>query len=156
MRALIQRVSNASVDVDGVQVSAIGTGLLVLLGVFHADDRVAADWLVEKVCTLRIFTGVGADGTTVKPMNRSVIDVQGEILVVSQFTLAADVSKGRRPGFSSAADPEHAQTLYDYFCQAVKQRMGSVQTGVFAADMQVHLTNDGPATFMLENPARSC
>jgi len=152
VRALIQRVSTASVDAEGVQVSAIGAGLLVLLGVVHADNEAAADWLVDKVCMLRIFAGVGADGKTVKPMNRSVIDVQGEVLVVSQFTLAADVSKGRRPGFSSAAKPEQAESLYDYFCRGIESRLGSVKTGKFAADMQVHLTNDGPITFMLENP----
>lgn len=153
MRALIQRVSSASVEVEGAQVSAIGKGLLVFLGVVHADDEHAADWLVDKVCSLRIFPGTGADGITVKPMNCSVLDEQGEVLVVSQFTLAADVSKGRRPGFSSAARPDHAKALYDYFCAQIEQRMGSVQTGVFAADMQVQLVNDGPITFMLENPA---
>ncbi len=153
MRALIQRVSSASVEIEGVQVSAIGRGLLVFLGVVHADDEQAADWLVDKVCSLRIFPGTGADGITVKPMNRSVLDAQGEALVVSQFTLAADVSRGRRPGFSSAASPEQAEALYDYFCAKVEQHMGSVKTGVFAADMQVQLVNDGPITFMLESPA---
>jgi len=152
MRALIQRVSSASVEVGKTEIAAINSGLLVFLGVVHADNEAAADWLVDKVCMLRIFSGVGVDGITVKPMNLSVIDVQGEVLVVSQFTLAADVSKGRRPGFSPAAKPEQAKGLYDYFCRAVQTRMGSVKTGEFGADMQVHLTNDGPITFMLENP----
>lgn len=152
MRALLQRVNSASVEVDTQQISAIGQGLLVFLGVLHPDNEVAADWLLDKLCTLRIFPGTGLDGGDIKPMNRSVIDISGEILVVSQFTLAADVSRGRRPGFSSAADPQQAECLYEYFLRGVEDRLGKVSAGVFGADMQVQLVNDGPITFMLENP----
>lgn len=144
MKALLQRVSHASVSVSGETVSAIGPGLLVLLGVEPEDGRAEADWLAAKTVALRIFPD--AD----KAMNRSVAEVDGEILVVSQFTLAADTRRGNRPGFSTAAAPELAERLYEVFVDAVRGRHDRVATGAFGADMQVALVNDGPVTFLLE------
>jgi D-tyrosyl-tRNA(Tyr) deacylase len=144
MKALLQRVSQARVTVAGEQVADIGPGLLVFLGVEPADGSAAAEWLAAKTCALRIFPD--AD----KPMNRSVIDVGGEMLVVSQFTLAADTSRGNRPGFSSAAAPEQAEQLYEAYVAALRQHHPRVATGVFGADMKVWLVNDGPVTFLLE------
>ncbi len=143
MRVLLQRVSAAAVTVDGHEVAAIGQGLLAFLGVAQNDDEAAASWLADKTLGLRIF----ADDE--KPMNRSVTDIGGEILVVSQFTLAADTSRGRRPGFSSAAEPAAAERLYEFFLAELRRTM-PVQSGVFGADMQVSLVNDGPVTFLLE------
>ena len=144
MRALIQRVSYAAVDIDGDRTASIGRGLLVLLGVFPDDDeRVAAD-LAAKTAALRIFPGDD------KPMNASLKDVGGEALVVSQFTLAADTRRGNRPGFSSAAAPEHAEPLYRHYVAALAGCGVAVQTGEFGADMLVSLTNDGPVTILLE------
>ena len=143
MRALLQRVTQAAVDVGDERVAEIGQGLLVFLGVQPQDDEVTVDWMAEKTLGLRIF----ADDE--KPMNRSVLDVGGQVLVVSQFTLAADTSKGKRPGFSNAAPPPLAERLYAAYVAQLSDQC-SVQTGRFGADMQVTLTNDGPATFMLE------
>lgn len=143
MKVLLQRVSQAAVDVAGARVAEIGKGLLVFVGVAREDSQTQADWLVDKTLGLRIFPD--AD----KPMNLSVRDVGGEVLVVSQFTLAADTSKGKRPGFSSAAEPEAAEQLYSYFVQRLHEQV-PVQTGEFGADMAVSLTNDGPVTFVLE------
>jgi len=145
VKALLQRVTAASVTVDGEEVGAIGPGLLVFLGVEPDDGDAEVDWLAGKVLALRIFPD--AD----KPMNRSVADVGGELLVVSQFTLAADTSRGNRPGFSSAAPPELAQTVYEAFVAALRARGASVAAGRFGADMQVALVNDGPVTFLLEH-----
>ena len=144
MRVLLQRVSDASVSVDGETVSSIGRGLLVFLGVEKGDTEVEVDWLVDKTLGLRIF----ADADQL--MNRSVMDVGGGVLVVSQFTLAADTSRGRRPGFSTAALPEVAEGLYEYFVTRMRDRWSKVREGRFGADMQVTLTNDGPVTFLLE------
>lgn len=144
MRVLLQRVSDASVSVDGETVSSIGRGLLVFLGVERGDTEVEVDWLVDKTLGLRIFAD--ADGL----MNHSVMDVSGGVLVVSQFTLAADTSRGRRPGFSTAALPEVAEGLYEYFVTRMRDRWSKVSEGRFGADMQVTLTNDGPVTFLLE------
>ena len=144
MRALCQRVSEAGVTVDGADVARIGPGLLVLLGVFVDDDETRAMRLAEKTLALRIF----ADEQ--KPMNRSVIDVSGSLLVVSQFTLAADTSRGNRPGFGKAAAPERARALYERYVAELRERWPHVQTGVFGAEMQVTLTNDGPVTILLE------
>jgi D-tyrosyl-tRNA(Tyr) deacylase len=146
LKALLQRVTEAAVSVAGEQIAAIGPGLLVLLGVSPADDAEAARWLADKTLHLRIF----ADAD--KPMNRDVMDVGGEILVVSQFTLTADTRRGRRPSFTSAAPPEQAQRLYQAYLESLRKRYKSVAEGRFGADMQVSLTNDGPVTFMLENP----
>ena len=146
MRALIQRVSYASVVVDGNAIGEIKQGLLVLLGVGRDDNEAIADKLLHKVLNYRIFSD--DDGK----MNLNVQQIDGELLVVSQFTLMADTSKGLRPGFSSAGSPEHANALYSYFVDQAKERYSQdkIQTGEFAADMQVSLLNNGPVTFMLE------
>jgi D-tyrosyl-tRNA(Tyr) deacylase len=141
MRALVQRVSRAAVRVDGETVSAIGPGLLVLLGVTHDDDEAAADRLADKVAALRIFED--ADGK----MNEAVGD--REVLVISQFTLYGDARRGNRPGFTAAARPEQAQPLYERF----RERLGAAG-GVFGAHMEVELVNDGPVTLLLELPSR--
>lgn len=144
MRALVQRVSEASVTVDGRLVAAIGRGLLVLLGVTHDDGEAQAAWLARKVAGLRIFDD--AQGK----MNLSLADIRGEVLVVSQFTLYGDLRRGRRPSFTAAARPEHAEPLCDRFVQLLRSEGVSVQTGIFAALMQVRLVNDGPVTLWLD------
>jgi len=144
MRALLQRVSSASVTVDAETIAAIDRGLLVFLGVFPDDTREQGDWLVDRILGLRIFPDDD------KPMNRSVTDIGGDVLVVSQFTLAADVSRGRRPGFSTAAPPDLAQRRYEDFLATLRSRHAGVAAGRFGADMQVALVNDGPVTFLLE------
>ena len=144
MRVLLQRVASASVTVDASVIAEIGPGLVAFVGVFPEDGPQQVRWLVDKTLGLRIF----ADEH--KPMNRSVLDVGGSILVVSQFTLAADTSRGRRPGFSGAAPPERAKRLYDAYTDGLRSRCANVQTGRFGAHMQVALVNDGPATFLLE------
>jgi D-aminoacyl-tRNA deacylase len=145
MIALLQRVSQAHVSVDGNLVGSIGAGLLVLLGVRPADDETAARRLLERLLQYRIFSDDAGK------MNLSLVQVQGELLLVPQFTLAADAAKGLRPGFSTAAPPEQGRRLFDFFVQAARERLGQVQTGVFGAHMQVSLTNDGPVTIWLEN-----
>lgn len=144
MRALVQRVSQASVTVEGRLIAAIERGLLVFLGIYPDDGEAEIVWLAEKILGLRVFPDDD------KPMNRSVVDVAGGLLVVSQFTLAADTSRGRRPGFSSAAPPEVAEPIYERFLNELRARYPSVDTGSFGADMQVALVNDGPVTFFLE------
>ena len=144
MRVLLQRVASASVTVDASVIAAIGPGLVAFVGVFPEDGQQQVRWLVEKTLGLRIF----ADEH--KPMNRSVLDVGGSIIVVSQFTLAGDTSRGRRPGFSGAAPPEQARRLYHAYAEGLRSRCASVQTGRFGAHMRVALVNDGPATFLLE------
>lgn len=144
MRGLVQRVSYASVSVADECVGQIDQGLLVLLGIERDDGREQADKLLHKVLHYRVF----ADAED--KMNLNVTEVAGGVLVVSQFTLAADTRKGLRPGFSSAATPAQAQELYDYFVQQLQQRHTQVATGIFAANMQVSLNNDGPVTFLLE------
>lgn len=142
----MQRVNRASVVVDGETVGAIERGILVLLGVEQGDDEATAVRLAERTTGLRIFPD--ADGK----MNLSLLDLgeEGGLLVISQFTLAADTRKGRRPGFTTAAPPEVAEPLYDRFAAAAEAAGTTVQTGRFAADMQVELVNDGPVTFLLE------
>ncbi len=149
MRIVLQRVKEAHVDVSGETVGAIQMGLLVFLGVTHADTQEDAEYLAEKVTHLRIFPD--AD----QRMNRSVLDAGGALLVVSQFTLYGNCAKGRRPGFDEAAPPEQARTLYEYFVQRLRISNSIVQTGVFQADMDVHLVNDGPVTFLLDSKRRS-
>jgi D-tyrosyl-tRNA(Tyr) deacylase len=144
MRALLQRVSNASVNVDGECVGEIGQGLLVLLGLDKNDDRAAADRMLDKLLAYRVFSDDAGR------MNCSVVDVNGGVLLVSQFTLSADTRKGLRPGFSSAMPPADAEQLYNYTVGQLRARHSPVAAGVFAADMQVSLTNDGPVTFLLE------
>jgi len=126
-------------------VGSIGAGLLVLLGVRPADDETAARRLLERLLQYRIFSDDAGK------MNLSLVQVQGELLLVPQFTLAADTAKGLRPGFSTAAPPEQGRRLFDFFVQAARERLGQVQTGVFGAHMQVSLTNEGPVTIWLEN-----
>ena len=143
MIALIQRVSSASVSIDGEVRGAIGKGGLLLLGVQRGDDDIKLQKLLDKVLAYRIFPDDSGR------MNLNLMDAGGELLVVSQFTLAADTRKGTRPGFSSAAAPADAKALYDEFCRRAAERV-TTATGRFGADMQVSLTNDGPVTFWLE------
>lgn len=144
MKGLLQRVSQARVEVGGEIVGAIDQGLLVLVGVEPQDDKTSADRLLHKLLNYRVFAG--ADGR----MNCSVQDVQGGLLLVSQFTLAADTRKGLRPGFSTAAPPQQAEELFDYLLAQARAAWPRVATGQFGADMQVHLVNDGPVTILLE------
>ena len=145
MRAVVQRVSEASVTVDGQPVSAIGSGLLVLLGVGKEDAEADADYLADKVVNLRIFEDDAGQ------MNRSVLDAKGAVLVVSQFTLYGDARRGRRPGFSSAAAPEEANRLYRYFVTRVAAAGLEVKEGIFRAMMDVRLVNHGPVTLLLDS-----
>lgn len=145
MLALLQRVSHASVTVEGITVGAIEHGLLVLLGVERNDDLTHCERLADKVVNYRLF----ADEQ--ERMNRSVVDSGGGVLVVSQFTLAADTRKGLRPSFTPAAEPVLAEALYEAFVERVRTRVSSVATGRFGADMQVSLCNDGPVTFLLSS-----
>lgn len=144
MKALLQRVSRASVTVDAQCVGEIEQGLLVLLGMDKGDDLAAADRMLDKLLAYRVFSD--GDGR----MNRNVVDVCGGVLLVSQFTLSADTRKGLRPSFSSALPPAAAATLYDYMLVQLRGRHARVAAGVFGADMQVSLVNDGPVTFLLE------
>lgn len=146
MRALLQRVSRASVRVGDEEIARIGTGLLILLGVAATDPDDTAGRLAERCAGLRIFEDDAGR------MNRSVIDVAGEALVVSQFTLVADVSRGRRPGFDPAAPPAAAEAAYARFCAALEGAGVPVRRGRFGAAMRVELVNEGPATFLLEAP----
>lgn len=149
MRVVLQRVKRAHVNVAGATVGAIRTGLLVLVGVASADTPKDAEYLAEKIVHLRIFPD-GADR-----MNRSLVDAGGELLVISQFTLYGDCRKGRRPSFDQAASPREAQTLYEYFVEQLRLNSRIVETGVFQADMQVNLVNDGPVTFVLDSNKNS-
>ena len=144
MKALIQRVQYASVDVDEQCIGSIGPGILLLLGVERHDTEEQADKLLHKVLNYRIFSDV--DGK----MNESLIQQQKELLVVSQFTLVADTRKGLRPGFSRGATPSEGERLYDYFVAQSKKALPKVASGRFGTDMQVKLCNDGPVTFLLE------
>ena len=144
MKAVIQRVISASVVVDGRTTGEIGHGILVLLGVEKGDAEAHADWLAEKIAGLRIFSDQAGK------MNRSIQDSGGSLLVVSQFTLAGNCTKGKRPSFDTAAPPEEGKRLYEYFVQAARRAGLPVETGIFQADMQVSLINDGPVTFILE------
>ena len=146
MRILIQRVNEASVEIDNEIKSYINVGLLVLLGIEETDTLVDSEWLAGKVIGLRIFD----DDNGV--MNRSVVDVQGDVLVVSQFTLHAMTRKGNRPSYIKAAKHEIAIPLYEHFCQSISAKLGKeVQTGTFAADMKVALVNNGPVTIRMDS-----
>lgn len=148
MRIVIQRVSEASVTVDGAVTGEIGKGLLVLVGVGKGDSHKDADFLAGKVADVRIFNDAE------HKMNLSVLDVGGGVLIVSQFTLYGDVRKGRRPAFDRAAAPSDARALYEYFVDAVRARVPLVATGVFQASMQVRLVNDGPVTILCDTGDR--
>jgi D-aminoacyl-tRNA deacylase len=145
MRAVIQRVKKSFVSVENQIVSQIGTGLLVLLGVAEDDRMKDADYLAAKIVKLRIFED--DEGK----MNRSLLEIHGEMMVVSQFTLLADCRKGRRPSFINAASPEKAESMYQYFLSQVRHMGVSVKSGMFRAMMEVSLINDGPVTIILES-----
>lgn len=141
MKAILQRVSHAQVDVEENTVGSIGKGFLILLGVENGDDRIEADVLAAKISGLRIFTDEN------DKMNLSLSDIDGSVLVISNFTLCADCSHGRRPSFINAARPENAEPLYEYFCQKLLDNgVARVERGIFGADMKVSLLNDGPVT----------
>lgn len=144
MKALIQRVSEASVVVDGETIGAIDQGLLVLLGVEKGDDETKVVRLMDRLSAYRVFSDEQGK------MNCSVTDINGGVLMVSQFTLAADTKKGLRPGFSTAAEPAIAESLYEQAVSYIKEKGLTVATGAFGADMKVSLINDGPVTFLLE------
>jgi D-tyrosyl-tRNA(Tyr) deacylase len=145
MRALIQRVISGKVSVDGLKVAGIERGLVVLLGIGQGDTAEQADFLAEKTSQLRIFEDPNGK------FNLSVLDIQGQVIVVSQFTLFADTRKGRRPSFTEAARPEVAAPLVERFCTALRARGVPTQTGIFGAHMLVEIANDGPVTIWLEN-----
>ena len=145
MIALLQRVSHAEVAVEGKPVGAIGRGLLVLVGVRPIDDEVSAKRLLARLLLYRVFPDAAGK------MNLGLKQVGGQLLLVPQFTLAADTAKGLRPGFSTAAPPEQARRLFDVLIQAARDELGAVESGLFGADMQVSLTNDGPVTIWLES-----
>ncbi len=146
MRAVIQRVTAASVAVEGAVVGQIGEGFLVLLGVGPNDDEASVQWMAEKIAGLRVF----ADGDG--KMNLSLVDRGLSALVISQFTLYGDVRKGKRPGFTGAAHPSLAEPLYARFCDVLVTKGVPVQRGVFGADMKVSLVNDGPVTLIIDTP----
>ena len=145
MRVVLQRVTQAHVDIAGSTVGKIGPGLLIFLGVTHADQRGDADYLADKIIHLRVFPD--EEGR----MNRSVLEAGGGLLVVSQFTLYGSCAKGRRPSFDQAAPPEHARSLCDYFVERLRLSNSNVESGVFQAKMDVHLINDGPVTFIVDS-----
>jgi D-tyrosyl-tRNA(Tyr) deacylase len=147
MKILIQRVESAQVTVENAIVGSIDAGLLVFIGVTHSDTVVEASYLAKKLVQLRIFED--SEGK----MNRSLVDIQGQALIISQFTLYADCEKGRRPSFIDAALPAHAKLLYERFVEEVKKEAITVQTGIFGAEMKVGLVNDGPVTILLERNA---
>jgi len=144
VRALLQRVSQASVTVDGRVVGQIGRGFCILLGVTHSDTNKEADWLANKIAGIRLFEDEAGK------LNLGLSDIGGELLIVSQFTLYGDARKGRRPSFIAAARPEQSEPLYDYFVNQMRDAGFRVQTGIFGANMQVEIQNDGPITLMLE------
>ena len=145
MRTVIQRVSKASVTVDGKVISSINGGLMILLGIENEDDQEDIDWLTKKIANLRIFNN--AEGV----MNNSLLDKEGDVIVVSQFTLHAAIKKGNRPSYMKAARPELAIPLYESFIKTMEQQIGKkVGTGIFGADMKVELLNDGPVTILID------
>ena len=144
MKIVVQRVKNAQVEVEDKIVGKIEKGFLVLLGVTNTDTKEQADYLVKKLCNLRVFTDEN------DKMNLALKDVGGELLIVSQFTLYADCSSGNRPSFTTAAKPEKAKELYEYFCLECEKNNIKVEKGIFGANMQVNLINDGPVTIIME------
>ena len=145
MKIVVQRVKNAKVDVEGKTVGKIDKGFLVLLGVTHEDTEEQADYLAKKLCNLRVFTDEN------DKMNLSLKDINGKLLIVSQFTLYADCTSGNRPSFTNAAKPDKAEKLYEYFCKQCEEKYNiEVKKGIFGADMKVELLNDGPVTIIIE------
>ena len=144
MKLVVQRVKNASVEVDKKIVGKIDKGYLVLLGVTHTDTKETADYLVKKLCNLRIFEDENGK------MNLNINQVNGSLLIVSQFTLYGDCTDGNRPSFTNAAKPDFANELYEYFCEKCSEKNIHVEKGIFGADMKVSLLNDGPVTIILE------
>lgn len=148
MKAVIQRVSEASVKVDGKITGEITDGLLLLIGIDELDEKPDADWLVQKILNLRIF---GDDGGK---LNKSVVDILGEILCISQFTLIADYKKGNRPSFIKAAKPDKAVPLFEYFKEEIAKSGLKTESGIFGADMKVSLLNDGPVTIVMDSKTK--
>lgn len=144
MKLVVQRVKEAKVEVDNEIVGKIEKGFLVLIGITHTDTKENADYLVKKLCNLRVFEDEE------RKMNKSLKDVDGKLLLISQFTLYANCSQGNRPSFIEAARPEQANELYEYFCEECGKNDIEVQKGIFGADMQVSLLNDGPVTIIIE------
>ena len=150
MKFVVQRVKNAQVDIEGKTVGKIEKGFMVLIGVTHTDTKEIADYLVKKLINLRIFEDENGK------MNLSLKDVNGSLLLVSQFTLYADCSSGNRPSFIDAAKPDFANELYKYIIDECKKKIDIVETGFFGADMKVELVNDGPVTIILEYDGKNC
>lgn len=148
MKAVIQRVSEANVKVDGEIVGEISQGLLLLIGIDEEDEKADADWLVQKILNLRIF------GDEDGKLNLSVLDITGEILCISQFTLIADYKKGNRPSFIKAAKPDRAIPLFEYFKTQIAQSNLKIESGIFGADMKVSLLNDGPVTIVMDSKTK--
>lgn len=146
MRLVVQRVDNASVTIENELFSSIGQGYLVLFGAEKGDTKAQADWLANKVSVLRCFSDENGK------MNLSIKDIQGEMLIVSQFTLAGDVKKGTRPSFDKAMAPNEANEMYEYFISKIKEQNIPVKTGIFGAHMEVKLLNNGPVTFVIDAP----
>ena len=144
MKIVIQRVKYASVNVDKKTVGKINKGLLIFLGIGHTDNEIVADKLVKKICNLRIFEDEK------QKMNKSIKDINGELLIISQFTLYANCKSGNRPSFTEACEPKKANELYEHFKNKCAESIGVVQSGIFGADMKVELLNDGPVTIILE------
>ena len=148
MKAVIQRVSEANVKVDGNIVGEISKGLLLLIGIDEEDEKNDADWLVQKILSLRIFGDEGGK------LNRSIMDISGGILCISQFTLIADYKKGNRPSFIKAAKPEKAIPLFEYFKTEISKSGLKTESGIFGADMKVSLLNDGPVTIVMDSKTK--
>jgi len=149
MKAVIQRVSEASVKVDGKIVGEIVKGLMLLIGIDEQDEKTDADWLIQKILNLRIF------GDENEKLNLSVKDISGEILCISQFTLIADYKKGNRPSFIKAAKPDKAIPLFDYFKEEIAKSGLKTESGIFGADMKISLINDGPVTIVMDSISKS-
>lgn len=145
MKVVVQRVSQASVKVDGETVGAVEKGYMLLIGIDEADEKSDADWLIQKIINLRIF------GDEDGKLNLSILDIKGEILCISQFTLIADYKKGNRPSFIKAAKPDKAIPLFEYFKEELKKSGLKIESGIFGADMKVSLTNDGPVTIVMDS-----
>lgn len=144
MKLVVQRVKNAKVEVKEKVVGKIDKGYMILVGITHEDTKETVEYLAKKVCSLRVFSDENGK------MNLNIKDINGEMLIVSQFTLYADCVRGNRPSFTNAAKPEEANMLYEYFCEKVSENGIKVEKGIFGADMQVSLLNDGPVTIILE------